>query len=464
MSIKYDSTELLGATYIPRYVQHETAPERIINSVKLARQDGDVIIDDTMSIKYIDIVGILVGSSRSDLDTKIDAFKELISRRDKNLDITWGAGTRRYVCRSINHEFKRDYYNTNYVSYSIRFFVPTGYGTDTTADATVFSKDEITATTDSESVVFEGSYPPRATHYIGTDLVTGSRGNADIVRLENVTTGDYIDIDLGPNDATGFRDGDYIVVNEENQTVLQNGDSSKPMTYRGRFPFCAVGTNSLKLTFYGSGSYALDQEQENINPDGKGSLVYNGTANRPWGCQSFIPSNSGRLKKISLPIHKQGSPTGYAYFNIFDDNNGKPGQMLNSNSYYRIAMASIPAIGAISWSDFIFGSAGSEPYLTKGKRYWIVNFGNRVSGSDVSNYLYWPYSYSATDYLYGKAIAAQDEAGFIARTFLDGIADASEADGVDAGQFDNMFRTYLNNNSAANHNFNWIITYTKKYL
>jgi len=196
MSIKYDSTELENATYLPRYVHHETAPERLINSLKLARQDGEVIIDDTLSIKYIEISGILVGSSRSDLDGKIDAFKELISRKDKNLDVTWVSGIRRYVCRSITHEFNRDFYNILHVPYTIKFFVATGYGTDT-SETTALNKTGIVAATDSEEVTLAGSYNPKPKHTINLD----TRGNADIIRLENEDTGDYMDIDLGEDSA-----------------------------------------------------------------------------------------------------------------------------------------------------------------------------------------------------------------------------------------------------------------------
>jgi hypothetical protein len=421
----------------------------------LARKDGEVIIDDTMSVKYIDISGVLVGSSASDLDGKIDAFKELIARKDKNLDITWAGGTRRYVCRSVKHEFNRDFYNTYHVPYSIRFLVPTGYGVNT-SETTILNKTGITATTDTEVLTFAGSYSPKPKHTI---TIT-TRGNADIIKLENTDTGDYMEIDLGENSATGIWDGDYIVVNEEDLTVKKNGMTI--MDYRGKFPSTVIGVNNLKMTIYGNG-YALDQYNDD-NTGAASSTVWNNTTVIPWGCQSFVAGNSGRLKKLGLPIVKTGTPTGYAYFNIFTDNNGKPGTYLGS-SYYRIAMASIPTVGAIQWSDFMWGgSASEEPFLIKGRRYWIVNYGNRVTGSDVSNYLMWPYSNLATSYLSGKAIAAKIEADFLAGTFRDGIANAGAGDGVDDGQYDCMFRIYLGDGAAASHDVDWRIDYTKKYL
>jgi len=455
MSIKYDSTELENATYLPRYVHHETAPERLINSLKLARQDGEVIIDDTLSIKYIEISGILVGSSRSDLDGKIDAFKELISRKDKNLDVTWVSGIRRYVCRSITHEFNRDFYNILHVPYTIRFFVATGYGKDT-SETTALNKTGIVAATDSEEVTLAGSYNPKPKHTINLD----TRGNADIIRLENEDTGDYMDIDLGEDSADGIWDGDYIVVDEEDLTVKKNGTTA--MEYRGKFPSTVIGANNLKMTIYGNG-YTLDEYNDD-NTGALSSVVWDNGTVQPWGMQSFVAGNSGRVKKLGLPIVKNGAPTGYAYFNLWTDDNGKPGTFMGT-AYYRIAMTSIPSFGAIQWSDFLWGgTATKEPFLTKGKRYWIVNYGNQVTGSDVSKYLMWPYSNLATSYLYGKAMAAKIEADFLADILFDGIANAGAGDGVDNGQYNCMFRVYLGDGAAVSHDIDWEIKYTKKYL
>ena len=248
MSIKYDNTELQGATYTPRFVKHESAPDRIVNSLKLARQDGEVIIDDTMGVKYIDIQGILIGSSQSDLETKIDAFKELIARKDKNLDIDWAGGTRRYVCRSISHSIDRDHYNISYVPYTIRFLVPTGYGQDT-AETTALNKSAITATTDSETITFAGSVTPKLRHKVIVDV----RGNADVIRIENTVSGDYIEVDID-----GFVTTDYLEIDEVAQTVKKNGSTN--LSYRGKFPSVTPGSNTLLMTIYGSGS-VLDQYQ-----------------------------------------------------------------------------------------------------------------------------------------------------------------------------------------------------------
>ena len=164
-SIKYDSIELVGATYIPRIIQHEIAPERLINAIKLARQDGQIIIDDNFSVKYIDIAGIITGTSQANLEANIDIFKELISRKDKNLDIEYGGGTRRYVCRSISHEINRDYFHLLHAPYRMRFMVAKGYGTDT-SETIAINEAGITAAETTKDYTFAGSYYPKPRHRI----------------------------------------------------------------------------------------------------------------------------------------------------------------------------------------------------------------------------------------------------------------------------------------------------------
>src|SRR5205085_8353450 len=96
-SVKFDSTEILDSTHLPRFVQHEDTADRALIEVSLARTDSQILIAEFYGMKVIRLQGKLKGTSQSDLETKIDTFKELFSRPEKNLDISWAGGTRRYV-------------------------------------------------------------------------------------------------------------------------------------------------------------------------------------------------------------------------------------------------------------------------------------------------------------------------------------------------------------------------------
>lgn len=447
MSIQYDSTELQNATYVPRYIKHETSPERLVNSLKLARQDGEVIINDTMAVKYIDISGVLIGTSRSDLETKIDAFKELIARKDKNLDISWAGGTRRYVCRSINHEFSRDFFHILHVPYTVRFFVPAGYGVNT-SETTALNKSSITATTDTEAITFSGSYPPKARHKI----TINTRGNADVVKVENVTTGDYMEVDLD-----GFVNSDYFEIDEENQTVKKNGTTD--LNYRGKFPSAIPGSNSLKITISGSGS-TVDQSQL-VFSGTRAIFAYSGWTTDPWQGQSFVPSESGRINKLSLYVDKTdaGALGGPMQFLIFSDDNGKPGENISSSGF-EIAHADVPSSAAATdavWT----GTDAQRPFLTKGQRYWIVLNPAVITGSDSSNYYGWYITEDPTDYENGKAMFRKGSSF----NWQDGYASAQLVDGGTPGEYDMYFAVYRGvDGGAASHSLTWQIYYTKKYL
>jgi hypothetical protein len=447
MSIKYDNTELQGATYTPRYVKHESAPDRIVNSLKLARQDGEVIIDDTMGVKYIDIVGILIGTSQSDLETKIDAFKELIARKDKNLDVDWAGGTRRYVCRSINHSFDRDHYNILYVPYTIRFLVPTGYGQDTT-ETTALNKSAITATTDSETITFDGSVTPKLRHKIIVDV----RGNADVIKIENTATGDYIEVDLD-----GFVTTNYLEIDEVAQTVKKNGTTN--LSYRGKFPSVTPGSNTLLMTIYGSGS-VLDQYQlgGEDGPNIMGDIV-----TEPNQAQSFIQTQSGRVHKLVATLKKltSGALGGYLNFRIFNDNNGKPGTLVHATNSYQIAISAISAADYGNLDLLFTGTDTQRPFLVKGQRYWIVAETSEVTGTDVSNLIKWRFNALATSYANGKAMYQKTSSD----PWVDGYAESETSDGGIPGQMDMDFAVYRGSSGGGvTFSLTWQIYYTKKYL
>jgi len=87
-SIKFDSTELVNTTYIPRTIKHETIPQRYQSLLQMSGDDGAILVSSRYGEKIITINGILTGTSEANLEANIDSFKELFSRENKNLDIS----------------------------------------------------------------------------------------------------------------------------------------------------------------------------------------------------------------------------------------------------------------------------------------------------------------------------------------------------------------------------------------
>src|SRR5262245_30774345 len=130
MSVSFDGTDLITTTYLPRFVKHESVGTRQLDTMALSRSDGEVLIADSRGKKTISLQGTLKGSSQSDLESKIDAFTELFSRPEKNLDIDWSGGTRRYVATCTAHAFDRDHYHLSIVPWRAEFTVLSGEGKD----------------------------------------------------------------------------------------------------------------------------------------------------------------------------------------------------------------------------------------------------------------------------------------------------------------------------------------------
>jgi len=150
MTATFDSVNILADPYVPRFIKHESSPERDLSLMELAREDGSVIIAEKFGVKHITLQGVIYGSTQADLETKIDAFKELFSRDAKNLDIGWASGTRRYVATCVKHSFDRDSFHVSICPWTADFIVPEGIGKDTTEVNIIDALDFYNITKDQE--------------------------------------------------------------------------------------------------------------------------------------------------------------------------------------------------------------------------------------------------------------------------------------------------------------------------
>ena len=437
MTITYDGTDILNNIQKTRLVQHESVADFNINSLKPSRADGTLFINEVIDTKQIIIEGIIQGTTQANLEANIDTFNELMSRKNKNLDISYAGGTRRYVCIPGKVNYVRDYYNLLFVPFSIIMQVPLGVGKDTST--TTLTAKTLTAVTTTDTLTFSGSAEPKPV----IKVTINTRGNGDVVRIENTDNDDYIDVDLDDFVAT-----DYLEVDCENLTVLKNGTTE--LNYRGMFPRFEIGANNIKYTVFGSG-YTIDQQNQAQNACGD---IFNNGGNIPSFGQSFIPSQSGIIGKISMFVGKTGSPGGTVYLRLYDDNNNKVGTSFVSSEDLTVS--------TFTTALFAFEFLTMSMFVEAGKRYWITLNAVSLTGSDSLNKIYFLYQNDATHYLNGKAIGAQTIASITSG--VDGVAEADEVDNVLEGQFDYYFIVYLGDGDAPDFNLSAQATYTKKYL
>ena len=441
-SVQFNGTDINNVVYISENTTHDSAQSRSISSFKIARRDGEKLVSAFWGSKEIDINGYIVGTSQADFESKADALKSLLANQASNLDILYNGITRRYIATATEVKINRDSDNIDWSPYSVKFLVPLGVGMDT-SETTALNKSGIVATTDTETLTFNGSYNPKPRHRINFT----AKGNADVIRVQNTTTGNYMDVDLGSVGSLN----DFIEINEENQTVLRSGNI--PVNYRGVFPSVAPGSNNLELFVYGNG-YVLDQTQTDLT-GGNFSRIYDNYPIDPQEYQSFVATKSGTVKQLKLYLTKIGSPAGTAVFGIFNDNNGIPGTQIASS--YQADISGITGSQLVT-----FTYSGTAPYLTAGQRYWIRNSTvTGISGSNSSNYLGWAYTNLPNLFPNGKAMA--QKANLL--TLYNGVGDAIVSPGgVTLGNFDFAFQEYLGDGNAPSWNINWQIYYTPKYL
>ena len=252
-SVKFDNNEIVNSIYVPRYIKHESTPLRDLALLELTRADGAVLISERYGIKKITVAGHIKASTRSNMETAIDTFKELFSRKEKNLDIGWAGSTRRYVATCERHEFNRDYMNINFCPWTAEFIVSTGVGKDI-SETRLVNNQSFAAVSYSSSMTFAGSAPPKPRIRLKCGVeATGPKGFS----FENTSSDEKIVLTR----AAGFGAGEYFEFDSELKTIEYDGDS---IAFQGVFPNWEVGLNNYKIEIGG----IIDQQFINISGDG----------------------------------------------------------------------------------------------------------------------------------------------------------------------------------------------------
>jgi hypothetical protein len=378
--IKFDNTEILNTTYIPRFIKHESTPERELDLLALTRENGSVLVSEKYGVKKISLVGYLIGTSRSDLETKIDSFKELFSRKEKNLDIDWESGTRRYVATCSIHNFDRDYFNLDFVPWTAEFIVSEGAGENSTP--TVMKNAElIDDNPKSYTIVFEGSTYARP---VITLSIATTLSYACGVCVEQDDTGEKIV--YNKQDGNAFASGHTIVIDFDNKKVTYDGSEQ---SFYGVFAKFGQETSTLSISF----GRIIDQSF--IIPNGyidNSRIIYDVAK----VAQSFTtPYDDSTYYNLGLYLSKIGTPAGNLTVRLETDNNNKPsGTLFDAHSLFTIDKDDVSASGAYQ-NNYYWGH---KLALKSNTKYWIVL---SMTGGDSSHCFIAPY-YSGENATYKR--------------------------------------------------------------
>lgn len=388
-SIKFDTTEIVNTTYIPRFIKHESATERFLNTLELAREDGSILISDKRGKKIIALQGILTGATEALLETAIDTFKELFARQEKNLDISWeGTGTRRYVASCIEHTFDRDHFHQLFVPWTAEFVVLSGIGEATTED-TIVNADTFTANYKTKAITLAGSAEPKIRFSIA---INSPNNTIKGVELKNTTTGKRIIVP-----SASSLDDKTIEVDTRLKTVKIDGVE---VPYYGLFPDFTIGSNTIQI----SCGDIIDQQ---FAPDTIGSNY--GIHSSYKASQGFrVPYTDTTYTSIWLKLSYTGDPSVGLSVRIETDSNGVPsGSLVNANAKGTISKLEMAGAGTGTWYNILFDGAFS---LQSNTQYWIV-LEPSAGGLNADNRYDW-YNKEGFDATYKSGVAGFYDAGW----------------------------------------------------
>lgn len=251
-TITFDSVSLTDTNIVTKEVQFEDVSNRHINYQKITNRDGSKFVDDEYNIKTITLTGVIKDSTSALLDDRIDDVKELLSRQEKNLDIEYISGTRRFIASCTRFDTARDHYHLTYVPFTITFAVsnpPFGKDLDTTTGSwdglNDASATTITLDTGEKSINFGGTRRPLPKLQFTINSCLGLRN----IKFTNNDNGDWIAVTK-----VHYQDGDALIIDCDALTVKINGTE---VDYTGVFPQFVVGWNDFKVEFEGE-SYNAD--------------------------------------------------------------------------------------------------------------------------------------------------------------------------------------------------------------
>lgn len=217
-------------------IQHTDVPESVAELYIIANSnDSDVPNEDYPSRRIV-LGGTIHGSSQADLDSRIDTFKGYFSIRKKNLDITYGGSTRRYVVLKANSVGIERMDKALFATFSIELICKP-FGTDITATS-IMSQANFTSATYTATPTISGTAPYQLPVFtITIDALTGA---GDYLQVSNDNNGQQILLY-----GLGLVAGDVVVIDCVNRVVTVNGDE---VDYDGTFLELQPGASSITYT------------------------------------------------------------------------------------------------------------------------------------------------------------------------------------------------------------------------
>lgn len=235
-TISFDGVSLQdGTLYKTMEIQHESMDNRELNIQRLGKGDGGKLVSETFAPKRIILLGTVFGTSTDNLEDHIDDLKELFNRQERDLDIEYTNGTRRYICSCNRYTIERKHFNLTYANWEAEFIVSDpSFGQS--IDTSTYQQDLILVGTGTIEgyPVFTGTRRPMPI----IDLTVNAELDLSKISFRNVNTNGTVAV------THAFAAADHLVINTADYTVTLNGAAHD---YTGFFPEFVVGGNHFRV-------------------------------------------------------------------------------------------------------------------------------------------------------------------------------------------------------------------------
>ena len=219
-------------------IDHTDIPDVVAQLLAKADADGSTIPAINYPSKKVRIAGSIHGSTQANLDDRIDTFKGYFNGKNKNLDITYGSGTRRYIATKNSVSITRSQ-KALVALFEVEFICTNPFGVDTSTSNLWAAKTGFTAATFTEAAIAIGGTAPYQLP-VFTITVNSLTGTGDYVLISNDNNGQELMVY-----GQGIVNGDVIVIDCAERTVTINGEE---VDYYGTFLELEPGVNSITYT------------------------------------------------------------------------------------------------------------------------------------------------------------------------------------------------------------------------
>lgn len=212
--LSFNGNLLQTSNIITNVINHTDQPEQVTGLLPVANANRSAITNIDYPSRTISISGVIKGSSQADLDTRIDLFKAYFNGKNKNLDIKYRNGTRRYIATKNALSIERKG-ALSFAPFKVQFVCTEPFGIETGA-VELFEEEGITTNTFTAAPTVGGTAPFQLPVFtITINTLTG--------------TGDYVQISNNENNQAmlitgkGLENGDVLVIDSDQRRVTLNG-------------------------------------------------------------------------------------------------------------------------------------------------------------------------------------------------------------------------------------------------